>query len=106
MNTNKEKKRPLIHFGAIHTDAHYPNRRYVIIDTGKKDWFSTCQLNSDGRLGLPGTGTISDIGEIIGTMTLKDIIQGLAKTLVAMSPQTIELLTKASKARPRRLHKR
>ena len=71
-----------IHFGDIHTYSENSRRKYVIIDVGDESGcFTASQLLHGGRLGFPGTGSRSDIGEIVGSMGLDKILKGLGKTI-------------------------
>jgi len=78
---SSEQEPLTIHFGDIHTYSENSRRKYVIIDVGdENDCFTASQLLHGGRLGFPGTGSRSDIGEIVGSMSLDKILKGLGKT--------------------------
>ena len=64
--------------------------KYVILDVGENNWFTASQLLQRGRLGLPGTGSLSDIDEIVGQMGLDAVLKGLEMTMGSLSP-TIEV---------------
>jgi hypothetical protein len=60
--------------------------KYVILDVGQDNWFTASQLLQRGRLGLPGTGSLSDIDEIVGQMGLDAVLKGLGMTMGTLSP--------------------
>ncbi len=85
MNKRKEEREgenePVnIFFGAVHTYAEDESMKYVILDVGEGSWFTACQILGR-RLGFPGTGSASDIGEIVGNMSFEQIRKGLERTM-------------------------
>ena len=91
-----------IKFGDIHSLEGDINRRYVIVDVGEKNYFICCEIVRDeNRLGVAGTGGRSDIYEIVGSMSIEEIIKGMEKTLDGMPKKIIDELEKSSKKPPR-----
>jgi len=83
----KEKGSIQISFGDIHTCGNNPERRYVILDVGKKDWFMVSQIIDFSSLGFPGTGHASDIKKIVGHMSLEQILEGLRNSAIGLNPE-------------------
>lgn len=75
-----------ISFGAIHTYARDPRMKYVILDVGENNWFTASQILHRERLGFPGTGSLSDIDEIVGHMDIDAVLKGLEMTMGSLSP--------------------
>lgn len=61
--------------------------KYVILDVGEDNWFTASQLLHRGRLGFPGTGSLSDIDEIVGSMSVDEVLKGLKMTIGSISPE-------------------
>ncbi len=97
----KSEESITIFFGAIHTYPHDDNLRYVVLDTGQDDWFVVSQLLPDGQLGIAGTSSYEYIGEVIGTLSLEDILKGLEMTIGSM-PKIIEEELRKSSQKPHR----
>lgn len=102
----KEREREIeISFGATHTFARNKKLRYVILDVGEDGWYSTSQILENGRLGMPGTGTLSDIGEIDGRMTLEQILSGFKMSSMGLNNKIKKIIEEYSKKSPRILRK-
>ncbi len=86
-NERDRERAVRIFFGAIHTYTHDPRMKYVILDVGENNWFTASQLLHRGRLGFPGTGSLSDIDEIVGQMGVDDVLKGLKMTIGSISPE-------------------
>lgn len=70
-----------IEFGVVYEYVRDPSRKYVIVDEGEETWFLVSELLNRGRLGSIGTSLIIDLGEIIGKMSLDEVVIGLQKSL-------------------------
>ncbi len=78
--------------------------KYVILDVGENNWFTASQILHKGRLGFPGTGSISDIDEIVGQMEVDAVLKGLEMTMGSLSP-AIEANIRQYAAKPPRILK-
>ena len=76
--------------------------RYVILDVGENNWFTASQLLQRGRLGFPGTGSLSDIDAIVGEMGIDAVLKGLEMTMGSLSP-SIEASVRQYAAKPPRI---
>lgn len=82
----RERERAIrIAFGTIHTYSRDPRLKYVILDVGEDSWFTASQILNKGRLGIPGTGSLSDIEDIVGIMDVDEVLKGLTMTIGSMS---------------------
>lgn len=96
-----ERKKPVtIFFGAIHTHSKDPMERYVILDVGEGDMFTSSHIIGK-RLAFPGTGKRDVIDKIVGTMEIDEILKKLKRTFGSISPsmkrQIIEYSQKPSR---------
>lgn len=67
-----------IRFGTVYEPADYPNSRYVVVDLGRDCFFGASWVYQDSqgktRLSIPGTHYTGRIGEIVGFMTLEEML--------------------------------
>jgi len=89
----------LIRFGDVFLYAEDNKRKYVIVDVCEKNYFFVSELvESEDRLGIAGTSCITDIGAIVGSLGLDEIIR-MTENNIGTKSDTIraELLTNSRK---------
>lgn len=101
-----------IGFGTLFKVSGEENRIDVVINVGKKGWFSTAELSNteDGKKSffLAGTGGKENIDRIVGKMSVEEVIEaaeiGSKRMGIGELPKVMrDILIKYSRSKPRTL---